>query len=60
MSDVFVVPNLNVMYEEVYVVEWNNTICAVNTEEDDEPPTTITFNIEDNENQPALAFFSCK
>mmetsp|Transcript_21609 Transcript_21609/g.27877 ORF Transcript_21609/g.27877 Transcript_21609/m.27877 type:complete len:1916 (+) Transcript_21609:457-6204(+) len=58
MSDVFVVPNLNVMYKEVYVVEWNNATCTVNTEEDETVPTTITFNIQDTENQPALAFFS--
>merc|ERR1712038_1044227 len=58
MSDVFVVPNLNVMYKEVFVVEWDNATCAVNTEEDGTVPTTITFNIEDTENQPALAFFS--
>ena len=57
MSDVFVVPNLNVMYREVYVVEWDNTTCAVTTEGDGGLPITTTFNIEDTENQPALAFF---
>jgi len=58
MSDVFVVPNLNVMYREVYFVEWDKTTCAVTTEGDGTPPITTTFNIEDTENEPALAFFS--
>ena len=63
MSDVFVVPNLNVMYEEVYIIEWDSEACAVKTEENDDTstpplPTTTTFNIEDPKNQPALAFFS--
>ncbi len=63
MSDVFVVPNLNVMYKEVYIVEWDNATCSVKTEDDtkdppDNLPFTTTFNIEDTENQPALSFFS--
>ena len=28
MSDVSVVPNLNVMYREVSVIEWDNENCA--------------------------------
>eukprot|EP00559_Dactyliosolen_fragilissimus_P002088 CAMPEP_0184871508 /NCGR_PEP_ID=MMETSP0580-20130426/40756_1 /TAXON_ID=1118495 /ORGANISM="Dactyliosolen fragilissimus" /LENGTH=2372 /DNA_ID=CAMNT_0027374173 /DNA_START=995 /DNA_END=8116 /DNA_ORIENTATION=+ len=58
MSDVFVVPNLNVMYQEVIVVEWDNATCSVATDGNGTLPITTTFNIEDTENQPALSFFS--
>merc|ERR1712176_305219 len=59
MSDVFVVPNLNVMYEEVSIVEWISDQCKVKTLEDNKTlPTTTTFNIEAPENKPALAFYS--
>ncbi len=56
MSDVFVVPNLNVMYEEVLEVKWEN--CTVTTEDDGTLPTRTIFDIEAPENEPALAFFS--
>lgn len=59
MSDTFVVPNLNVMYEEVYVVEWNNSTCGVTEEGQDRTlPQKTTFDIKSPENEPALAFFS--
>jgi len=58
MSDVFVVPNLNVMYKEVYVVKWSNETCAVEKGLDGTLPITTTINLEDVENQPSLAFFS--
>lgn len=58
MSDVFVVPNLNVMYKEVYVVKWSNETCAVEKGDDGTLPITTTINLEDVENQPSLAFFS--
>lgn len=64
MSDIFVVPNLNVMYEEVYVVEWDEATCSVTTEptvttEGDPPlPVTTVFDINADTTQPAMAFFS--
>ena len=58
MSDVFIVPNLNVMYRNVQVVYWENEgSCAVK-EVNGTLPETSTINLEDEENQPALAFFS--
>ena len=57
MSDVFVVPNLNVMYRNVQVVHWENEKCAVE-EIDGALPETTTINLEDVKNQPALAFYS--
>ena len=58
MSDVFVVPNLNVMYQEVTVVEWNKEECSTETEVDGSLPVTTTFDIKSPSSQLALAFFS--
>ena len=45
MSDVFVVPNLNVLYDEVYKVFWNDETCAPSLE-DNLWPTEFVFNME--------------
>ena len=46
------------MYRELYVVERDKSTCAIITEDDDSLPITTTFNIEDTENEPALAYIS--
>eukprot|EP00957_Ditylum_brightwellii_P032409 2455917-Ditylum_brightwellii.AAC.1 len=58
MSDVFVVPNLNAIYREVYVVNWKNETCEVEKADDGTLPITTIINLEDVKNQPALAFYS--
>ena len=58
MSDVFVIPNLNVMYREVYAVQWTNNTCEVEETEGNTLPITTTINLKDEKNQPALSFFS--
>ena len=65
MSDVFVVPNLNVFFEDVYEVLWDNDSCKAATitlseDEDargDTPfPSQLLFSIEEGEQ--ALSFYS--
>ncbi|GFH52940.1 hypothetical protein CTEN210_09416 [Chaetoceros tenuissimus] len=59
-SDVFVVPNLNVFYEEVYTVKWEskeNEACGPKLD-GDKFPSTVIFDIEAPTNKPAFAFFS--
>eukprot|EP00957_Ditylum_brightwellii_P083637 6357652-Ditylum_brightwellii.AAC.1 len=46
------------MYREVYVVNWKNESCAVDQTVDGKLPVTTAINLEDEKNQPALAFFS--
>ena len=61
MSDVFVVPNLNVAYETWVTVAWDKDNCNVTlvvTGEDSEGslPTKISFDITADGNKPALSF----
>jgi len=60
MSDVFVVPNLNVKYEPVYEVSWNNSTCGAVTDDKLTPPlpTKILFNIEAPSTKAAMSFYS--
>ena len=71
MSDVFVVPNLNVAYETFVSVYWNTTACTVlqvvtgnNTVTNNNNnvtmglPTRIVFEINAKGNKPALSFYS--
>jgi len=60
MSDVFVVPNLNVPYEDVYIVEWDNSTCAVIEDSENRPPLPVTTTIffDQPKSQPAVSFFS--
>ena len=55
-SDVYVVPNLNIMYEEVSLVYWNNSTCSADLDSDDEFPSSFVINPEDGKN--ALTFYS--
>ena len=66
-SDVFVVPNLNVMYEEVFIVAWDDEDCKPALVERKEYydgsnitefETTVLFNVQAPESQPALSFYS--
>lgn len=56
-SDVFVVPNLSIMYEVVYLVYWSNSICSAE-KVDGEFPTTVLFDVGSDGTEPALTFFS--
>ncbi|CAB9504895.1 Cupin superfamily protein [Seminavis robusta] len=52
-SDVFVVPNLNVMFSETLNFKWHPESCSTKT------TTTTKFNLADtNKNKPAVSFFS--
>lgn len=58
MSDVFVVPNLNVMYEEAYELDWDESTCSVETDEHDRLPVKSVFDVNDESNKPSMSFFS--
>lgn len=67
MSDVFVVPNLNVAYETWVTVDWDKDTCQVRQVETGENadgtpimglPTRISFDINAQGNKPALSFYS--
>ena len=58
MSDVFVVPNLNVMYEETYDVKWDDLVCSVIENEDGTLPIDIAFDIKAPTSKPAISFYS--
>merc|ERR1712038_1517943 len=63
MSDVFVVPNLNVMYEDVYEVDWDNARCSVKEVVDSangnkELPVKTTFDVKPPSSESALSFYS--
>eukprot|EP00553_Chaetoceros_curvisetus_P004499 CAMPEP_0204614058 /NCGR_PEP_ID=MMETSP0717-20131115/1893_1 /ASSEMBLY_ACC=CAM_ASM_000666 /TAXON_ID=230516 /ORGANISM="Chaetoceros curvisetus" /LENGTH=252 /DNA_ID=CAMNT_0051626649 /DNA_START=807 /DNA_END=1565 /DNA_ORIENTATION=+ len=62
MSDVFVVPNLNVSYETVYVVAWKNEGChpaRKDYEGDNEVwPSKALFNIDAESSQNYVSFYS--
>ena len=51
-SDIFVVPNLNVMYEEVIEAIWDESTCEPIFED------IVILNIKGPDNKPALSFFS--
>ena len=66
-SDIFVVPNLNVMFEEVFIVEWDFDRCEpllVERFDDvfkktvEEFETSVVFNVRASSSQPALSFYS--
>lgn len=66
-SDIFVVPNLNVAYEEVFILEWDFDSCRPKLEErydsnEDknitEVPTSIIVDFKSPENKPAFSFYS--
>ncbi|GFH43554.1 hypothetical protein CTEN210_00027 [Chaetoceros tenuissimus] len=61
-SDVFVVPNLNVFYTEVFIVSWDQSNptergCAAKTD-GDSFPSTVVFDIDAPDNKPAFTFYS--
>ncbi|CAB9509704.1 Cupin superfamily protein [Seminavis robusta] len=51
-SDVFVVPNLNVLFSETLNFQWHSESCSTNV------TTSTKFNLEDKKNKPAVSFFS--
>ncbi len=57
MSDVFVVPNLNVFYEIVYIVSWNNDGCEPALR-DGNWPTRVLFDVDAESSQNSLGFYS--
>jgi len=54
-SDVFVIPNLNVMYMEVSIVNWNNSTCSPALD-GVEFPSSFIFDLKDG--KEALTFYS--
>ena len=61
-SDVFVVPNLNVKYESVDLVYWDNSDdkCGPKLGESNTFPTAVIFDLEAPSSEPALTFYSRK
>lgn len=61
-SDVFVVPNLNVAYDEVIIAEWNNTSCKPILENEGTPdegfPSRIEFDVNSDSTKPAFSYYS--
>ncbi len=57
-SDVFVVPNINVKYRTVAIVEWNQTTCGVRLDDDGELPEEVIFELEGSGNEPAMSFYT--
>lgn len=64
-SDVFVVPNLSIKYEEVYNVRWDDTECAFGVEKYLDPngdekvgfPISVVFDVK-NTQDSALSFYT--
>jgi len=56
-SDIFVIPNLNVLYKEVSQVNWSNSTCSPDLDDDDEFLSSFVFDLQDGK-QEALAFYS--
>ena len=42
-SDIFVVPNLSIMYTEVDIVSWDRGNCKPSLDNDDKFPTSFVF-----------------
>ena len=57
-SDVFVVPNLSVAFNEVLEIFWDDNTCKVIYEEDGKLPKKIEFDVESDDSKPAFSFFS--
>lgn len=57
-SDVFVVPNLSVMYTEVDLVYWDKDKCKPELDDNENFPTSFVFDISSENNQPAFSFYS--
>lgn len=56
-------PNLNVIYETVSLVYWDNDSCSAKLDPDPSLttpafPTTVLFDLESTANEPALTFYS--
>lgn len=67
MSDVFVVPNLNMAYEIVYQVHWSNDICSpvrelIGTDKAGKNvtdwPSDVIFDVKSEKNKASLSFYS--
>ena len=55
------VPNLNVIYEEIQKVQWDNKRCSVKEVAIDgktKLPEATSFNIKAETSQPALSFYT--
>ncbi|GFH57722.1 hypothetical protein CTEN210_14198 [Chaetoceros tenuissimus] len=58
-SDVFVMPNFSVMYEEVFIVAWDKDKCQPKLDpETDLFANTLIFDVDSDGNKPALSFYS--
>lgn len=57
-SDIFVVPNLSIMYTEVDIVSWDRGNCKPSLDNDDKFPTSFVFDINNEGNKPAFSFYS--
>jgi len=56
-SDIFVVPNLSVMYQEVYLVKWDHIKC-IPDQTDEAFEKTVLFDVAATTSQQALSFYS--
>lgn len=52
------VPNLNVFFEEVFVVKWDNTTCKEILDTNGKFPSSFVFDLQAESSKPALSFYS--
>jgi len=52
LSDVFVVPNFNVLYNKVTKITWDEVLCSANSSD------TIEFDLKSDTSKPSFAFYS--
>jgi len=57
-SDVFVVPNLNIMFHLVYDVVWNNEDCGPDLDEDNNPPFPKQTQLDLESKKEAMSFYT--
>jgi hypothetical protein len=52
LSDVFVVPNFNVLYNKVTKITWDEVLCSANSR------YTVEFDLKSDTSKPSFAFYS--
>jgi hypothetical protein len=52
LSDVFVVPNFNVLYNKVTKITWDEVLCSTNSS------YTVEFDLKSDTSKPSFAFYS--
>ena len=52
------VPNLNVLFDEVYIVNWTNETCRADLNDKDDFDSTFVFDVDAPSSKEALTFYS--